>query len=258
MRRRPPRSTPLYSSAASDVYKRQVQHWPEVGNRPEPAGPGQQHLVVARHLLSQRRHHGPVGQSIVGDEDVCQVLEQGAVHIEDGAWSANDEPVEIGPQPSQCGESVRWHAPRDARPPAAVDQVHTEPGLRDSSVVLVSAAHTGILRATSLRHRAAHLVASASRSRTSYRGVPRGPCPRKLWMRAISVTSQAAVASSASARRWRDPSAGRLRRASVTCGWYFWRATSIPDVVAALWQWAARSGSERAGSSTSAYRTCAC
>src|SRR5450759_4303016 len=30
MRRRPPRSTPLYSSAASDVYKRQLQHRPRV------------------------------------------------------------------------------------------------------------------------------------------------------------------------------------------------------------------------------------
>ena len=28
MIRRPPRSTPLYSSAASDVYKRQVAQWP--------------------------------------------------------------------------------------------------------------------------------------------------------------------------------------------------------------------------------------
>src|SRR5665647_3088609 len=29
MIRRPPRSTPLYSSAASDVYKRQAEQWPE-------------------------------------------------------------------------------------------------------------------------------------------------------------------------------------------------------------------------------------
>jgi len=35
MIRRPPRSTPLYSSAASDVYKRQLPYWPDVAGAPQ-------------------------------------------------------------------------------------------------------------------------------------------------------------------------------------------------------------------------------
>src|SRR5665647_3678800 len=43
MIRRPPRSTPLYSSAASDVYKRQVQACGRRGAR-EQRGPGQRRV----------------------------------------------------------------------------------------------------------------------------------------------------------------------------------------------------------------------
>src|SRR5674476_1693193 len=59
MIRRPPRSTPLYSSAASDVYKRQVQ---QAGKRRERA----QRAQGSRREF--RRHLGlPVGQAQVQD-----------------------------------------------------------------------------------------------------------------------------------------------------------------------------------------------
>src|SRR5450759_6031284 len=52
MLRRPPRSTPLYSSAASDVYKRQVLE----GRREERESPSLHHGEDDRHVARPLRH----------------------------------------------------------------------------------------------------------------------------------------------------------------------------------------------------------
>src|SRR5665647_1496921 len=73
MIRRPPRSTPLYSSAASDVYKRQAVRRQE---REGQGGAGRGHLrylrpqrlhLHARHPHRRRRERGPAGSGALSE-----------------------------------------------------------------------------------------------------------------------------------------------------------------------------------------------
>src|SRR5660398_295821 len=59
MIRRPPRSTPLYSSAASDVYKRQDEHvWHHVSTKPPHlGGRGPKELTGMVDLTRDERGH---------------------------------------------------------------------------------------------------------------------------------------------------------------------------------------------------------
>src|SRR5450759_1445524 len=64
MIRRPPRSTPLYSSAASDVYKRQILHLGIAGAR---VGAGRRANAVAEQVLTdhQRLHDAVVAEDLL-------------------------------------------------------------------------------------------------------------------------------------------------------------------------------------------------
>ena len=66
MIRRPPRSTPLYSSAASDVYKRQVQHLTPQAGAPGPPAAVFAHLPSnVQNFLARVRELQAGGQATV-------------------------------------------------------------------------------------------------------------------------------------------------------------------------------------------------
>src|SRR5665647_200466 len=87
MIRRPPRSTPLYSSAASDVYKRQVQG----GGRARLAMEALHELLVVGEALAQDLHrHEPPQRRVSRKEDLSHAA----------AAQPSLDPVAAGDQPA--------------------------------------------------------------------------------------------------------------------------------------------------------------
>lgn len=100
------------------------------------------------------------------DHNVCDMFEQDAVRIKDAAANADNQPGQVWPQTTQCGEDVGRDPPRVAVSATTINQVQTEPVHGERTCVVFSAAHIGSLGGPGwVRWR--HRHASGRRSRTS-------------------------------------------------------------------------------------------
>src|SRR5665647_2298616 len=102
MKRRPPRSTPLYSSAASDVYKRRVDH---------PAGPQTPAVhALLKHLERVGYRHAPrsLGLDDAGRHVLEYILGRMVRHLHDAldGWAPPADAIWSCPIPTDGDDLI--------------------------------------------------------------------------------------------------------------------------------------------------------